>query len=153
MRPRRRGKKLLGALAHIALGRALVDGTDVYDCRTCEAPGMGWMKDALGHDGEPDARAFWTENLVTGEPLTLCPVRLIQIAEQRTPALASECRTYWSRYYPLYKEHGRLLADGGMADQPARFWAFVDEIERLERLSEETYRKHRPSEQQTTGGT
>jgi hypothetical protein len=107
-----RRKKLIAARAHIGIARALA-GRTYYDCAFCEQhPGM---KAGLGHDGPPTLH--WRDNLVTGEPLTRCPVRMRQLADS---ALLAEVERHEETYHPLYTR-GHLLEPGGIAQQPARW--------------------------------
>jgi hypothetical protein len=80
----------------------------------------------LGHDGPPAGPA-WKENLVDKKPLERCPVRSLQLADK---ALVAEVHRHVNEYYPFY-EDGYLLSAGGVADQPARYIAYMLEIRRL----------------------
>lgn len=81
------------------------------------------MKTRLGHDGPPIG-GYWTENLVTEEPLQRCPLRTLQLAP---PALGLELARHTETYYPAYVA-GQLLNDGGLAAQPARYLDLMTEI-------------------------
>lgn len=87
----------------------------------------------LGHDGPPTN--YWTENLITGEPLQRCPLRTLQLAP---PALALEIQRHVDSYYPAY-EQGLLLNDGGLAAQPARYVALVQLAAVYQRLVQLRY--------------
>lgn len=76
---------------------------------------------------------MWDTNLITDEPLTLCPVRTMQLAAQRTPELVAEIDRYVGSYYPAYRD-GHLLVAGGLADQPARYVELVQMTQSFERI-------------------
>lgn len=98
-----------------------------YNCDFCEKnPGM---KLQLGHDGPPTSP--WTENLLTGEPLTECPLRTLLRAWDTAPQLAAELDRYLGTYYPLYQD-GHLLEAGGVSDQPARYLDYIVAIRSTE---------------------
>jgi hypothetical protein len=91
----------------------------------------------LGHDAPPTA--FWKENLVNGEKLERCPVRTLQLADQ---SMLSEVTRHAVDYYPFY-EDGHLLVAGGISDQPARFIAYMQEINRLRVIVDNKYEEER----------
>lgn len=92
----------------------------MYNCTACGSnPGL---KQMLGHDGTPTGP--WTENLITGAPLTECPLRTILRAREASPDLIAEYDRYLNVYYPLYQD-GHLLVEGGVAAQPARYLDFM----------------------------
>lgn len=76
------------------------------------------MKQMLGHDGPP--QGAFRKNLLTGEPLALCPIRSLQLAERRDPRLMREVETVRTELFPPYRDHGLLPLAGGVLDQPAR---------------------------------
>lgn len=75
------------------------------------------------------------ENLITGEALTRCPLRTIQLAP---PAAVQEMDRHVDRYYPAYQD-GYLLVAGGIADQPARYLAMLEQIGQYERKAQAKY--------------
>lgn len=87
------------------------------------------MKVQLGHDGPP---VMYRENLITGEPLARCPLRAMQLAD---PAVIDEAERMRLEYYPLYTA-GHLLVEGGVADQPALYLAYMREIDDLAKLTD-----------------
>lgn len=80
------------------------------------------MRLMLGHDGPPTN--YWRENVVTGETLARCPLRTLQLIEERDPALGREYARMVGEYFPHY-QRGHLLEAGGLADQPARYVAWM----------------------------
>lgn len=88
----------------------------------------------LGHDGPP--QAFWENNELTGEPLTRCPIRQLQLVED--PALQAEIIRWRDLYFPLYKK-GHLLVAGGVSDQPARYLEAMQYLECLEAKIDKRY--------------
>jgi hypothetical protein len=86
----------------------------------------------LGHDREPTG--LWDENLVTGEPLTRCPIRLLQLAPRDTQREIDR----WKDQYLDYKK-GQLLVSGGIAEQPARWLEAMHLLENLEKRQESKY--------------
>jgi hypothetical protein len=78
---------------------------------------------------------YWTENLITGEPLARCPLRTLQLAP---PDVRAEVDRYVDVYYPAY-DAGHLLVSGGIAAQPARYLELVQLTSRYERLVQEKY--------------
>lgn len=81
------------------------------------------MKSVLGHDGPPTGG--WKENLISGEQLQLCPLRSIQLAR---PDVMDELEFYRLEIYPGW-EKGMLLRSGGLEEQPARYLAFMREMD------------------------
>lgn len=80
----------------------------------------------LGHDGPPTQ--FWQQNLITDEPLARCPLRTLQLAGSGDRAdLLDEVNRYLDVYYPAL-EAGFLLEQGGVGDQPARYWDLIDAV-------------------------
>lgn len=104
------------------MGRRL-GGEELYSCESCALRPA--LKTMLGHDGPPTS--YWRENLVNGEKLERCPVRTLQLAD---PQLDAEVTRHVAEYFPFYDD-GHLLAKGGIADQPARYLAYMSEIRRL----------------------
>lgn len=82
---------------------------------------------------------MWRENLIDGKPLERCPVRSLQLAD---PLLVSEMHRHVNEYYPHY-EDGHLLIAGGIADQPARYLAYMNEIGRTRETVDQKYAEHR----------
>lgn len=70
---------------------------------------------------------YWKENLITGEPLARCPVRDILDAPY---ALRKEVEQHLYEWFPLF-EKNHLLFAGGVADQPAKYLAYMREIAAL----------------------
>jgi hypothetical protein len=101
------------------------------------------LKLGLGHDGPP--RNYWRDNLVTGEPLTRCPLRTLQLARETDPALSAELDRHIDTYYPAYKA-GHLLEDGGIGQQPARYIALVQRIDAIDTKTDERYREIKQAE-------
>jgi hypothetical protein len=94
----------------------------------------------LGHDGPPSG-GLWDENLITGKPLEICPVRALQLAPA---ALREEILRWKHEYFPAFQKGWPLVA-GGVADQPARYLAAMLYIESLEDRKQEKYlEKTRP---------
>lgn len=111
------------------MGRSLL-GDDIYNCKGCEeAP---FRYEQLGHDRPPTG--LWDSNLITDEPLTLCPVRALQLAppEQQREILR------WKDQYRLFKR-GQMLVDGGISAQPARWLEAMLFLESLEQQQETKY--------------
>lgn len=94
-----------------------------YDCGVCAA--HPWMRDAQGHDGPPQNSPtnLYTHDLLTGQPLTRCPVRERQLLAESNPALVREVDRM-ADYFVAYGD-GHLLSDGGLGDQPARYAAYM----------------------------
>jgi hypothetical protein len=84
----------------------------------------------LGCDGTKPTQP-WTENLITGEPLTECPLRTIRHLRATEPELMAEYDRYLTTYYPLYLD-GHLLVEGGIADQPARYLDYMLAIRQMD---------------------
>lgn len=82
----------------------------------------------LGHEGPPTA--YWKENLVDGTKLERCPMRSLLLAD---PELVAEINRHVNEYFPFY-EGGHLLVAGGISDQPARWVAYMLEINRDQQL-------------------
>lgn len=80
----------------------------------------------LGHDGPPET--FWKKNLLTEKPLDRCPVRTLQLADQR---LVAEIETNRQEIWPLWKR-GLLLSAGGVEDQSARYLDMMREFDRTQ---------------------
>jgi hypothetical protein len=91
------------------------------------------LLESLGHDGPP--KAIWFENLVTEEPIEICPLRAIQLA---APSLREELWRMEQQWFPLYEKSNMLVA-GGIEDQPARWLDWMQAIERMNNLSELRY--------------
>ena len=89
--------------------------------------------DEFGHDGPPTG--FWPDNLLTGQELTRCPIRQLQLADD---ALSAEVVRWRDVYYPLYRK-GHLLVAGGVSEQPARYLEAMQYLERLEAVIEKKY--------------
>jgi hypothetical protein len=90
----------------------------------------------LGHSAPPVN--LWTENLLTDEPLALCPLRTLQLADDTDPARAREAARYMDQYYPAYRDH-HLLVAGGIADQPARYLELIRLVGAIDREMEAKY--------------
>jgi hypothetical protein len=56
------------------------------------------------------------------------------------PTLARELTMMRTELYPLYRE-GHLLESGGLADQPARYLAYMRHFDTMARASDEAYAK------------
>lgn len=110
------------------LARAKI-GPDFYDCSACEKDPS--KKVLLGHDGPP--LGLWQTNTFTEAPLTECPMRTILRARETSPRIAREVDRMQYEYLPLYKD-GHLLVAGGVAEQPARYLAFMRELAMTEKL-------------------
>lgn len=91
------------------------------------------LKQLLGHDGAPQLHRT---NLVTGEPLTICPVRAVERARAADPALGRELDLMYYQLYPPFRDHGVLPVEGGTLDQPARVMDFLTTLAAHERLVE-----------------
>lgn len=102
-------------------------GNHLYDCDHCEK--NPYFFGVLGHDGPP--AGMWTENLITDEPLAICPRRLLLKAPRETVREITTCET---EVYPLYRK-GFLLHPGSVGDQPARELAMFREFDRVADLS------------------
>lgn len=100
--------------AHVDFARA-TSGPEFYTCAHCAKVPM--LKQLLGHDGEPQLHR---KNLVTGQPLTICPIRSLERAEESNPLLYAEVERAQFQLYPAYRDHGILPTAGGMYEQPAR---------------------------------
>lgn len=98
----------------------------------------------LGHDGPPEG--MWRNNLVTDQPLARCPIRDLQLADERT---AREVERMRSLYHPLWRQ-GRLLIDGGIADQPAAWLEAMQYLDALEERSDAAVERVR---KQNSGGS
>lgn len=120
------GKKRALLLAHIALAKAL-GGPEFYDCDRC----TDLLKQSLGHEAPPVG--LYTRNLLTDEPFALCPLRQLQLDPD--PAGVRELVFHRETLHPLYRQ-GRLLTSGGVADQPARYMAWMREFDDLDARSE-----------------
>lgn len=59
-------------------------------------------------------------------------MRTLQLAPR---AIAAELERYVDVYYPAYRD-GHLLVSGGWAEQPARYVALIQQIQRLERQAQ-----------------
>jgi hypothetical protein len=96
------------------------------------------MLEYLGHDGPPTN--LWRENLLTGEPLSRCPVRTLQLAEEdlESAALVRELERVADVYFPAY-EQGVLLEAGGVSDQPARYLDLIGLVRELRADTQERY--------------
>jgi hypothetical protein len=92
----------------------------------------------LGHDGPPTN--LWTRNLLTDEPLALCPVRTLQLAREASSRHVAEVDRYVDRYYPAYEDQ-HLLVAGGIADQPARYVELIQLVRAIDRETEAKYHK------------
>lgn len=97
----------------------------------------------LGHDGPPTN--YYTENLVSGEPLAECPLRTLLRAAESNPALASEVTRHTEDYFPAY-EAGHLLVAGGVADQPGRTLDYMQELTTLRVKSQAKFDEIRTKE-------
>jgi hypothetical protein len=97
------------------------------------------MREKLGHDGTP--MDYWRENLLSGEPLSECPLRTILRAHE-APATAALSREVDARleHYPEY-ERGVLFRAGGIADQPARYLELMRRIDSMKNATEAKYLK------------
>ena len=84
----------------------------------------------LGHDGPPTFP--WTENLLTGTPLPLCPLRQLQLAD---PDLREEVLRWKGVHFPLFLK-GHLLVSGGISEQPSRWLDAMLFLEQLEHQQE-----------------
>lgn len=93
------------------------------------------MRQILGHDGPPTN--IWRENLLTGKPLTECPLRTILRLQETQPAISREVDTHL-RYYGAY-DRGVLLVAGGISDQPARYVELMDRIDQQKHETETKY--------------
>lgn len=93
------------------------------------------MKAVLGHDGPPSGG--WKENLISGEPLQLCPLRSLQLAN---PNVMDELESFRLEVYPGW-QNGMLLRTGGLEDQPSRYLAFMREMDDVADRVELKYRE------------
>jgi hypothetical protein len=125
------GKKLIKGLAHAELGKSLL-GDDIYECKNCEANPFRYEQ--LGHDAPPTG--IWDSNLITDEPLTLCPVRALQFAPKE---LQREILR-WKEDYRVFKQ-GQLLVPGGISAQPARWLEAMLLLQSMESKQELKYLK------------
>lgn len=91
------------------------------------------MYEQLGHSGP--ASFPWTDSYITGKPIERCPIRQLQLAPD---ALREEVLRWKNTHFPLFSK-GRLLVDGEIDDQPARWLAAMLYLEQLEAKME---RKH-----------
>jgi hypothetical protein len=107
-------------------------GQQWYDCSEC-AKNPAYLT-ILGHDGPPSPQ-LWTKNLITDEPLTLCPVRTMLLAPD---AQLAEVNRYVDSYFPAYQD-GHLLVAGGLADQPARYVELIQVTRRLDRQVQQKF--------------
>lgn len=89
------------------------------------------MRHSLGHDGPPVG--IYTRNLLTDEPLTRCPLRQLQLDPDQGGV--RELFTHRETLHPLYRR-GVLLAGPSLADQPARYVAWMQEFDALDARSE-----------------
>jgi hypothetical protein len=97
----------------------------------------------LGHSAPPVN--LWTENLLTDQPLALCPLRTLQLADETDPARTREVARYMDHYYPAFRD-GHLLVGGGIAEQPARYLELIQLVRRVNDEMEAKYLKLRPKE-------
>ena len=88
----------------------------------------------LGHDGPPSA-AMWRDSLIDGEPLKICPQRELIDAD---PDLLAEFGVAELELYPLFRR-GFLYSTGGVEDQPARYMAYMREIDDARTLAQLRY--------------
>jgi hypothetical protein len=70
---------------------------------------------------------LWDRNMLTDAPIQLCPIRAVQLAPED---LRAEVMRMQFELYPLF-EKGYLLVKGGIADQPARYISYMQEIGEL----------------------
>lgn len=84
----------------------------------------------LGHDGVPTG--FYRNNLVTGEPITRCPLRDWLDASEE---VRSGIRMYEEELYTLYQD-GFLHSAGGVGDQDARYIDFMRHISMVRKQTE-----------------
>jgi hypothetical protein len=94
------------------------------------------MRQMLGHDAPPTN--YWMENLLTGTPLTECPLRSVLRIAERDPALAAEIARHGDEYFPAF-ESGHLLIEGGVSDQPARYLAFMASLKSIRARQQARY--------------
>lgn len=95
----------------------------------------------MGHDGPPTF--FWSDNLVTGEPLARCPVRQLQLAPS---ALSREVTRWKDEYFPHFRA-GHLVVSGAISDQPARWLQAMRYLDHLRERQDTRYMElTRPSE-------
>lgn len=79
--------------------------------------------------------AMWRDNLITGEKLERCPLR--DLLEANSESL-SEFNVARLELYPMFRR-GFLYFSGGVADQPARYIAWMNEIEEARLRAQEKY--------------
>lgn len=91
------------------------------------------MYEQLGHYGP--ATFPWTDSYITGEPIERCPIRQLQLAAD---PLRAEVHRWKNVHFPLFTK-GRLLVDGEIDDQPARWLSAMLYLEQLDARME---RKH-----------
>lgn len=109
----------------------------LYDCASCAQ--RPFLRAQLGHDGPPTS--FYTDNLLSNEPLERCPLRTLQLADEAGGAgrsLAREVERHADVYFPAYR-NGHLLVAGGVADQPARYLELMGMIGAMESRVQEKY--------------
>lgn len=103
-----------------------------YDCAECAR--RPHLYAVQGHDGEPQGGAdLFRVNMVTGEPLARCPVRVWQLAAEEEPSAERFAGAVVGTIYPAYKR-GILFDAGGLGDQPAPLADALAECERLDDL-------------------
>lgn len=77
---------------------------------------------------------MWDENLVTGEPLAICPIRLLLDADAVTRGEAYELLY---SHHPLFT-HGHLWTAGAISEQPA-WWLeammYLDTLHRQQKVA------------------
>jgi hypothetical protein len=67
--------------------------------------------------------------------LDRCPLRTLQLARAE---VVEEMDRYVDRYYPAYQD-GHLLVAGGIADQPARYLDWMEQIARVDQAAKDKY--------------
>jgi hypothetical protein len=82
---------------------------------------------------------FSPTNYVTGAELERCPLRTMQLIEQRDPALYREYQRMLG-FYEDYK-NGILPQPGGMAHQHARFVAWMRAIAQSDAATQKAFMK------------
>jgi hypothetical protein len=78
---------------------------------------------------------MWRDNLITGQPLKRCPLRDLLLAPSDATAEFNVARL---ELYPMFRR-GFLYEAGGVADQPARYIAWMNEIDDARAAAQQKY--------------
>jgi hypothetical protein len=90
---------------------------------------------------------MWDKNLVTNDPLKLCPRRSLLLAKSDA---VREVEMYEREIYAFWKK-GMLLHPGALGDQPAREVAFFREFDRMSELTQLKYTELKAAEDAPPG--